>query len=290
MKKNLILLFSMAAFFYACNPTKNNEADDTKKETQAEIAGDWIQLFNGEDLDDWLIKISKHELNDNFANTFRVEDGLMKVRYDGYDQFDKQYGHIFYKDPFSYYLLRVEYRFVGEQAEGGEGWATRNSGAMLHSQDPSTMMVDQDFPISIEGQMLGGDGENPRPTSNLCTPGTNVVIDGELFTPHCVTANSKTYHGEQWVTAEFLVLGDSVVHHILEGEKVLTYHSPQIGGDNVNPFDPGVKIDGKPLKSGYISLQSESHPIDFRKVELFDLAPYSESKEKLQKVIEKITK
>ncbi|MCH7412616.1 DUF1080 domain-containing protein [Belliella sp. R4-6] len=290
IKKNLTLLLSMAAFFYACSPSSNNETEDSQQENESKISDGWIQLFNGEDLNDWVVKISKHELNDNFANTFRVEDGLMKVRYDEYDQFDKQYGHIFYKNPFSYYLLRVEYRFVGEQAEGGEGWATRNSGAMLHSQDPATMMVDQDFPISIEGQMLGGDGENPRPTSNLCTPGTNVVIDGELFTPHCVTANSKTYHGEQWVTAEFLVLGDSVVHHILEGEKVLTYYSPQIGGDNVNPFDPEVKVDGKPLKSGYISLQSESHPIDFRKVELFDLAPYSESKEMLQKAIDKIMK
>ncbi|MFD2034848.1 DUF1080 domain-containing protein [Belliella marina] len=287
LKNNLILLLTVAVLMNACNPSTNSDAKENQEEN--EITGEWIQLFNGKDLDDWQIKISKHELNDNFANTFRVEDGLMKVRYDGYDQFDKQYGHIFYKNPFSYYFLRVEYRFVGEQAAGGEGWATRNSGAMLHSQDPATMMVDQDFPISVEGQMLGGDGENPRPTSNLCTPGTHVVIDGELFTPHCVTSSSKTYHGEQWVTAEFLVLGDSVVHHILEGEKVLTYFSPQIGGDNVNPFDPDVKKDGQLLKSGYISLQSESHPIDFRKVELFDLAPYAESKEKLQKAIDKIS-
>jgi hypothetical protein len=182
----------------------------------------------------------------------------------------------------------VEYRFIGEQAEGGEPWAIRNSGAMLHAQDPATMMVDQDFPVSIEGQMLGGDGENPRPTSNLCTPGTNVVMEGELFTPHCVTSTAKTYHGAQWVTAEFLVLGDSVIHHIMEGEKVLTYYKPQIGGGNVEPFNPSVKVDGQLLKAGYISLQSESHPIDFRKVELFDLAPYSGSIEKLQEVIDVI--
>jgi hypothetical protein len=253
---------------------------------QEEPVGEWLQLFNGKDLSDWTVKIAKHELHDNFANTFRVADGMMQVRYDGYTEFDQQYGHIFYNKPFSHYLLRVEYRFVGEQATGGEGWATRNSGAMLHCQDPATILRDQDFPISIEGQLLGGDGVNERTTSNLCTPGTHVEIDGELFTPHCVNSTSKTYHGEQWVTAEFLVLGDSVVYHILEGDTVMKYSKPQIGGGNVDPSDPKVKVDGTPLTSGYISLQSESHPIDFRKVELFDLKPFSG--QQLKKVLQQL--
>ncbi|MGF1925820.1 MAG: 3-keto-disaccharide hydrolase, partial [Bacteroidia bacterium] len=126
----------------------------------------WINLFNGKDLKDWTVKIAKHEVGENYANTFRVENGLMKVIYDGYDKFDQQYGHIFYKKAFSAYLLKVQYRFVGEQSNGGEGWAWRNSGAMLHSQDPQTMLKDQDFPISVEAQILGGDGKNARPTSN----------------------------------------------------------------------------------------------------------------------------
>jgi hypothetical protein len=159
---------------------------------------------------------------------------------------------------------------------------------MLHCQDPATMLKDQDFPISIEGQLLGGDGINERTTSNLCTPGTNVVINGELVTDHCVSSISKTYHGEQWVTAEFMVLGDSVVHHILEGESVITYFQPQIGGGNVNPVDPEIKKDGQLLGSGFISLQSESHPIDFRKVELFDLSPFQNDKNKLNSVLERI--
>ena len=251
---------------------------------------EWIQLFNGEDLNDWTVKIAKHEVGENYANTFRVEDGLMKVRYDGYTDFDFQYGHIHYNTPYSAYLLRVEYRFTGEQAPGGEGWAWRNSGAMLHGQAPQTMLKDQDFPISIEGQLLGGDGTNERTTSNLCTPGTNVVMekDGELFTPHCTNSTSKTYHGDQWVTAEFLVLADSVVHHILEGDTVLTYYKPQIGGGNVSNYDPTVKQDGKVLQGGYISLQSESHPIDFRKVELLDLEPFLHDQAKLQQVLEAV--
>ncbi|MCH6199423.1 DUF1080 domain-containing protein [Aquiflexum sp. LQ15W] len=268
------ILFSLF-FFPSCGTSQ----------TEAEKEGEWIQLFNGRDLDDWTIKIAKHDLNENFANTFRVEDSLMKVRYDGYETFDQQYGHIYFNTPFSHYLLNVEYRFVGEQATGGEGWALRNSGAMLHCQDPKTILKDQDFPISIEGQFLGGDGTNPRTTSNLCTPGTNVYMDGELFTPHCVNSSSKTYHGEQWVTAQFLVLGDSVVYHILEGDTVLKYFNPEIGGGNVSPSDPAVKVDGTPLKSGYIALQSESHPIDFRKVAFFDLESYKGNKEKLKNIL-----
>ncbi|MCS4436674.1 3-keto-disaccharide hydrolase [Aquiflexum gelatinilyticum] len=279
--RSAFILYSLL-FLISCSTSKT--------EAEKEEEGEWIQLFNGKDLNDWTIKIAKHELNENFANTFRVEDSLMKVRYDGYEAFDQQYGHIYFNTPFSYYLLNVEYRFVGEQAPGGEGWALRNSGAMLHCQDPKTILIDQDFPISIEGQFLGGDGTNERTTSNLCTPGTNVYMDGELFTPHCVNSSSKTYHGEQWVTAQFLVLGDSVVYHILEGDTVLKYFHPEIGGGNVSPSDPAVKVDGTPLKSGFIALQSESHPIDFRKVELFDLAAYKGDKEKLKEVMRRLSK
>ncbi|MFC5412136.1 DUF1080 domain-containing protein [Larkinella bovis] len=248
----------------------------------------WIQLFNGKDLKDWSVKISKHPLDDNFGNTFRVEDGKLVVRYDQYKTFDEQFGHIFYKKPFSAYLLAVEYRFVGEQVAGGPGWAVRNSGAMLHCQDPKTMGVDQDFPISLEMQLLGGDGQHERHTANLCTPGTNVVMNGKLFTPHCIDSKSKTYHGDRWVRAETLVLGDSLVKHIVEGDTVLTYEKPQIGGGNVIHYDPAVKKDGQLLREGYISLQSESHPVEFRKVELFDLAPYLNKPEQLRKVLRQL--
>lgn len=248
----------------------------------------WINLFNGKDLKDWNIKIAKHEYNENFGNTFYVEKGLMKVKYDGYENFDKQYGHIFYKKPFSNYLLKVEYRFVGQQAKGGEEWALRNSGAMLHSQDPATMLKDQNFPISIEGQFLGGNGKDERPTGNVCTPGTTIEIRDSLFTPHCLNSTSKTYHGEQWVTAEFLVLGDSIIKHIINGDTVLTYTHPKIGGGGVGNFDPKIKQDGKALTGGYIALQSESHPIEFRVVKLFDLQPYVSDKKKLEEVLEKL--
>jgi len=234
---------------------------------------DWIALFNGRDLGGWTPKIAGHALGDNFADTFRVEDGLLKVRYDGYRAFDGKFGHLFYEDAFSYYRLVVEYRFVGEQAPGGPEWAVRNSGVMLHAQPPRTLGRDQDFPISIEAQFLGGLGDGKqRPTMNLCTPGTEVVYRGTILPEHCLESASKTFDGGQWARAELLVLGSAQITHFVDGEQVLEYALPQFGGGGVSDFDPASKPDGRLIEGGYIALQSESHPIDIRKVELLDLA------------------
>ena len=252
---------------------------------QQDTSVGWVQLFNGQDMNDWRVKITGYPLDENFANTFRVEDGKLKVSYDGYSDFQEKFGHLFYKERYGYYVLGIEYRFVGEQVAGGPGWAIRNSGAMLHSQDPETIMKEQDFPISIEVQLLGGNGEDERTTANLCTPGTNVVMDGKLVTNHCISSKSKTYHGDQWVRVEVLVLGDSLMEHFIDGQSVLRYEKPQIGGGVVIHYDPSVKQDGKLLTEGYIALQSESHPVEFRKVELFNLEPYADDPEELQKVL-----
>jgi hypothetical protein len=236
---------------------------------------DWIQLFNGRDLTGWTPKLTHHELGDNFGETFRVEDGLLKVRYDHYtDGFKTRFGHLFYAKPYSYYRLRIEYRFVGEQAAQGPGpWATRNSGIMFHAQPPQTMTREQDFPISIEAQLLGGlsDGK-ARPTANMCSPGTEVVYNGALYPKHCLDSAAKTYDADQWVTMEIVVLGAALATHIVNGEKVLEYSLPQIGGGVVANFDPAAKRDGELLTGGYLALQSESHPLDVRKIELLNLS------------------
>jgi len=248
----------------------------------------WIPLFNGKDLNDWTIKIAGYLPGENYGNTFRVADGKIQVNYSEYENFSDRFGHIFYKQPFSSYLLAIEYRFTGEQAKGGPGWAFRNSGAMIHCQSPESMGLKQDFPISIEVQLLGGNGKDERHTANLCTPGTNVVFDGKLFTNHCIDSKSKTYHGDQWVSVTVLVLGDSIVKHMVEGDTVLVYEKPQIGDGNVSNYDPKEKVDGQLLKKGYISLQSESHPVEFRKVELFDLEPYVHDTKKLNRILTKL--
>jgi hypothetical protein len=229
----------------------------------------WIELFNGRDLTGWTPKIRHSPLGENFGETFRVEDGVLKVVYDplAYPKFDERFGHLFYEKSFSHYRLRAEYRFVGQQVAGGPGWAVRNNGFMLHCQDPATMRVDQDFPVSIEVQLLGGDGRN------LCTPGTNVVLNGKLFLPHCTNSTSKTYHGDGWVTVEIEVRGSDSVRHLMEGETVLEYTQPQL-----DPRDADAKrlAEGRGgellLSEGYIAIQAESAPIEFRKIELLPLS------------------
>jgi hypothetical protein len=227
---------------------------------------EWIELFNGRDLTGWTPKIRGSDPGVDSARTFRVEDGLLTVGYEGYDDFGARFGHLFYERPFSRYRLLVEYRFVGEQAPGGEAWAFKNSGVMFHAQAPESMLPGQDFPISLEAQFLGGNGRDARPTANLCTPGTHVVIDGALVERHCIESSSDTYHGEEWVTLELVVLGDSLITHIVDGDTVLSYGRPIVGGGVVNGFDPEAKPDGARLTQGYIALQSESHPIQFRRV------------------------
>jgi hypothetical protein len=231
----------------------------------------WVSLFNGKNLDGWTPKITGFPLGENFGNTFRVEDGVIKVVYDQYDGFKEQFGHLFYKTPYSHYRLRMEYRFTGEQCEGGPGWAFRNSGVMLHCQDPKTMTVKQDFPVSIEVQFLGGKGDGrDRATCNLCTPGTHVEMEGKLVKRHCTNSASQTYHGDQWVSMEVEVRGNEKIIHKIDGKEVMHYEKPQL-----DPTDPNTKkiINGEnvTLGMGYFSLQSESHPVEFRKIEILEM-------------------
>ena len=230
----------------------------------------WIRLFNGKNLEGWKVKIAGHELNDNYGNTFQVENGILKVSYGQYDNFDGKFGHLFYEDKFSRYILRVEYRFVGDQTPGGPGWAFRNSGAMIHCQSPESMRRDQDFPVCIEVQLLGGNGRDERATGNLCTPGTHIVMDDKLITRHCIESRSKTYHGDQWVTMEVEVHGNSIIKHIINGDIVLEYERPQLD-ENDRDAQRLIENEDKMLYEGYIALQAESHPVEFRKVEILPL-------------------
>ena len=245
---------------------------------------DWVPLFNGKDINDWFVKIQHHETGENYGNTFRVEDGIIKVRYDQYDKFNEQFGHLYFKQPFSYYHLKFEYRLVGEWRKDAPEYTILNSGVMFHSQDPRTMPKEQDWPISIEMQLLGGlDDGKPRSTGNMCSPGTHVVYNGKLDTRHCIDSKSKTYTGDQWVKGELIVLGDSLITHIINGDTVLQYSQPQIGGPVVNRYDPAQKQDGKLLKEGFIALQSEGQPVDFRNIEILNLEGCMDPKSKTYK-------
>ncbi|HLT41457.1 MAG TPA: DUF1080 domain-containing protein [Sphingobacteriaceae bacterium] len=233
----------------------------------------FTSLFNGKDINNWIVKINHHDVGDNFGETFRVNDGVIQVRYDQYGEFGERFGHLYYEKPFSHYHLKLEYRFVDEWKKDAPSYTVLNSGVMFHSQDPRTMYKDQDWPISVEMQFLGGLGDGrPRSTGNMCSPGTEIVYEGEIFPGHCLDSSSDTYEGDEWVSAELIVLGDSLVTHIINGDTVLRYSKPQIGGGTANNYDPAIKIDGKLLTSGFIALQSEGQPVDFRNIRIKELS------------------
>ena len=272
--KNIYYILSIVSIslILACsNTTKSQETPETVKNNtvaEKETTKGWIQLFNGKNLEGWEVKINGFDSGENAFNTFRAKNNSLVVSYENYDHFKDYYGHIFYKNSYSNYKLRLDYRFVGEQCKGGEGWATKNSGVMIHSQSPKSMEKDQEFPVSIEVQLLGGI-QKPwkRPTANLCTPGTHVNINNKLVTTHCISSSSETYYGEEWVNLEIEVHNDSIIKHYINNKEVFSYTNPVIGGQ----YNTLKNKKGEKLKEGYISLQSESHPIEFRNIELLIL-------------------
>lgn len=239
----------------------------TEQQDQGPVVGKWYKIFNGKDLTGWTPKFRGQELGVNYKNTFRVENGVLKVVYDEWEEFGEVFGHIFYKDVFSHYKIRMEYRFVGEQIKGGPGWAFRNNGIMVHGQKPETMAMDQSFPVSIEVQLLGGNGTNDRSTCNLCTPGTNVVMDGELQRRHCTNSASKTFHGDQWVTAEVEIRGNESIKHFVNGEQVMEYQQPQYD-ERDETAQPLIQNGQLLISEGTISLQAETHPTEFKNIEI----------------------
>ena len=287
MTKNLILVFILAASFML-NAGAQGRAERIKRNSSSESyrqKEDWISLFNGKDLSGWDIKIAGYPVNTNLYQTFRIEDGMIRINYDGYSEFSNLFGHMYYEKPFSYYRLKFEYRFVGQQLTGGTRGNNRNSGIMLHSQSAESNNFNQGFPVSIELQLLGGLGTGNRTTANVCTPGTAVELNGKVDYRHCINSSSKTYDGDQWIHVEAIVMGDEYMTFIVNGDSVLTFQKPQIGGAFISKSREGkdwdefgvtdkeiwISKEGNTLTEGYIALQSESHPIDFRNIELLDL-------------------
>jgi hypothetical protein len=250
------LLFSL--FLISCS-SADQDTDD----------GEWRSLFNGKDLNGWIPKFHRHDVGDNYANTFRVVDGVIQVNYDTYSEFGERFGHLFYEEPFSTYHLKFEYRFTDQWLDDAPSYAYRNSGIMFHAQHPNTIKKGQDWPISIEYQMLArrDDGKS-RPTGNMCSPGTDVVYEGKLDERHCINSSSATYDWGEWVEGEIIVYGGSKVVHKVNGESVLEYAQPQIGGGVVSGYDPAIKKDGKRLTQGYIALQAEGQGVEFRNIKI----------------------
>lgn len=238
-------------------------------------ASEWIPLFNGKDLSGWTPKIAGHPVGDNAFDTFRVEDGILKCEYDKYPKFDKKFGHLYSNLSYSHYILRMEYKFSGKMMADAPGYVNLNSGVMVHSQPPQSMTLDQGFPVSIEFQFLADEGKGPRPTGNVCTPGTNIEIDGKLVTKHIVQSSSPNYPADQWVKIEMEVRGDEEIIHRVNGKEVLRYQKPQLDPKGAVIPTKDLFAAGAPLslKFGHIALQAEGQPVWFRNIEIKQLEP-----------------
>ncbi|WP_248723684.1 DUF1080 domain-containing protein [Seonamhaeicola sp. ML3] len=284
--KRLLFILSLSLLFNSCK--SDNEPVNPNQET-------WINLFNGKDLSGWDIKISGHELNDNYKETFIVQDSMIRVNYDNYDTFDDKFGHLYYKTPYSYYKISFDYRFIGEQTPGGAHWNVRNSGIMLHSQSAESVEIGQTFPISVELQLLGGLNDGKRQTANVCTPGTAVMFKDTINFEHCIRSNSKTFNGDQWVHVDATIMGGEHMEFLVNGTSVLKFDKPQINGGFSFEWEKGKDWDrnkiirdkqswiakkGTILTEGYIALQAESSPIDFKNIKLLDLCGCMDPKAK----------
>jgi hypothetical protein len=261
-----------------------------EKET-ANTNEEWQSLFNGKDLSGWDIKIKDIPLNENYKNTFRVEDSMIRVSYDQYEKFDDKFGHLYTQSPYSFYKLKFQYRFVGDQVPGAPSWANQNSGIMLHSQSGKSVELHQNFPVSLEFQFLCGNGKDTVTTGNVCTPGTFLTYNDKVFAGHIMNSNSKTYLKNEWVDGIAEVYGDSLIRHIINGDTVLTYTNAMIGEGFVGPqnnwgwaniMDSMIWVNkaNTPLSEGYIALQAESQPVDFRKIEILNLVGCMDTKAK----------
>ncbi len=229
----------------------------------------WKQLFNGKNLNGWQMKIAGYPLGENFGNTFRVEDGILQVRYNAYDSFRNRFGALYYNKKFSNYRLKVEYRFIGELTPGAPSWGLRDGGVQYHCQPPGSLQPNQPFPVCLEYNLHGGNGKDERPVGEICTSGTYVEINGKRNTSFCTPATVKrTFHGDQWVTLEIEVRGEKI-RHFVNGEKILYFENPRYNPEH--PIGKTFIVNGNDkVKEGYISLQSNSHPMDFRKIEIME--------------------
>jgi hypothetical protein len=233
----------------------------------------WKSLFNGKDLSGWTIKIAKRPLGENYLDTFRVEDGILKVSYDKWGKFDRHFGHLYTNQPYSNYILRLEYRITGKAPEDAPHWAKLNSGVMIHSQSPLSLTLDQEFPASMEVQFLAEGATAGKQTANAVSPGTNLVMNGKLVEDHIIDSRSKLLPVDQWIRMEVEVRGNREVIHRVNGEEVLRYQQPQL-----DPKDEGAQrlmAAGAPmqLSFGHIALQAESQPIWFRNIQIKQLDP-----------------
>ena len=265
MMRTTMALTATALLIGACAAPDGDEGEVASSATKPETrASEWVSIFDGESLDGWTPKIAGYPLGENFGDTFRVEDGMIKARFDQYgDDFAQRYGLLVYETPYEHYRLRLEYRFTGEQTPGGEDWAELNSGVIYHIQPLETIPQDAGFPVALEAQFLA-EGAHAPTTGNMCSLETSVVVKNERPDDHCILSDIPARPKDHWVRFELEAAPGGIFRHYIDGELAFEF-SEAI-------FDvPQDWADGMSVDRGFFALQSESHPVDFRNIELMVL-------------------
>jgi hypothetical protein len=241
---------------------------------QASAAEKWRSIFDGKTLDGWTPKIVGYAAGDNFAQTFSVRDGAIRVSYAGYDRFNFRFGHLFYRVPLKSYRLRLKYRIIeGGEVEGAPKWSRSNSGVMFYAQSPQSMAREQWFPASVEFQLLGREGRDNtlEPTGSVCTPGTNITIDGGRLKTHCATSIGPVVPNDSWTDLELEVRANGQVIHRINGVEVLRYNGVELDLADLTAEPLIAAQNGSlTLSSGYIALQSEGQPVEFKDIAVLE--------------------
>lgn len=229
----------------------------------------WVSLFNGKNLSNWKPKITGYPLGENFGNTFRVKDKILSTRYDQYDSFNNRFGALYYDKKFTNYRLKVEYRFAGELTPGAPAWGFQDGGVQYHCQPPATVGLNQQFPVCLEYNFHGKKDATERPTGEICVSGIYIEMSGARNKSNCTPPMVKrSFAGDQWVTAEVEVK-DGKITHFVNGEQIIQFENPRF--DSTHKEAKKFIIAGNDkVTEGYISLQSNSHPMDFRKIEIME--------------------
>ncbi len=259
------LMIASLGFLSACAPTP------APKEPLTAPAGNWVSLFNGKDLSDWTAKVAGEPLGENYRNTFRVEDGLLKISYQQYDKFDGKFGGLYFKKKFAHYWLRAEYRFVGSLTSGAPSWAYKNSGVYLHAQPPESIGKDQIFPVSVEFDLVGGHRFGNHPTGDVCQNGTHVLIGGAPLSGYCSKLSDVNIPGEEWTSILAEVDGGKRVRQAVNGGIIVAYTDITLDDANVDAQRLIAGGADKNVTSGYIGVQSNGHPVEFRRIDILPL-------------------
>ena len=130
------------------------------------------------------------------------------------------------------------------------------------------MRKDQEFPVSAEFDIVGGRLLGSHPTGDVCENGTRVTIAGAVLLAKCSKLSPVTIPGDEWVTILAEVQGAARVRQIVNGQLVVEY--TDIVLDDKDPDAARLLNFGgdRSLGSGYISIQANSHPIEFRRIEI----------------------